>query len=73
LTLTLAPVTVPTPLSILRLVAPVTDQLSVAESPAVIDEGEAAKLALVIEGSATTVTVTWAVTDVPAEFVAVSV
>jgi hypothetical protein len=54
-------------------VAPVTDQLSVAESPAVIDEGEAAKLALVIEGSATTVTVTWAVTDVPAEFVAVSV
>jgi hypothetical protein len=49
-TLTLVPVTVPTLLSMLRLVAPVTDQLSVVDPPAVIVEEAAVKLA--IEGAA---------------------
>jgi len=71
LTLTLVPVTVPTLLSMLTLVAPVTDQLSVVVPPAVIVDEAAVKLA--IEGAATTVTVTCAVAVVPAEFVAVRV
>jgi predicted RecA/RadA family phage recombinase len=70
-TLTLVPVTVPTLLSMLTLVAPVTDQLSVVVPPAVIVDEAAVKLA--IEGAATTVTVTCAVAVVPAEFVAVRV
>jgi hypothetical protein len=66
LTLTLVPVTVPMPLSMLTLVALETDQLSVVEFPAVIVDEEAVKLALVIEGGATTVTVTCAVAVVAA-------
>jgi hypothetical protein len=57
----------------LTLVAFDTDQLSLDASPAVIVEGEAVKLALTIEGGATTVTVTCAVTAVPAALVAVKV
>jgi hypothetical protein len=71
LTATLVPVTVPTLLSMLRLVAFAVDQLSVADPPAVIVDGVAVKLA--IEGAATMVTVTCAVAVAPAEFVAVSV
>jgi hypothetical protein len=70
-TLTLVPVTVPTPLSMLKVVAFAVDQLSVAESPAVIVAGVSVKLAM--EGAATTVTVACAFTDVPAEFAAVRV
>ena len=47
--MTLVPVTVPTPLSMLRLVAFVVDQLRVVDSPAVIVEEEAVKL--VIDGA----------------------
>ena len=69
--MTLVPVTVPTPLSMLRLVAFAVDQLSVVDSPTVIVEEEAVKL--VIDGAPPTVTVTCAVAVFPAEFVAVSV
>jgi hypothetical protein len=55
----------------LRVAAFAVDQLSVAEPPVVIVAGVAAKLA--IDGAATTVTTAFAVTDVPAEFVAVRV
>src|SRR5512147_1830069 len=41
------PVTSPTPLSIPRLVAPVTDQVSVVTCPVPMAEGEAAKLSIV--------------------------
>jgi hypothetical protein len=67
----LVPVTVPTPLSMLRVVAFVVDQLSAAVPPTVIAAGAAVKLAMV--GAPTTVTVACAVTDVPVELVAVSV
>jgi len=70
-TLTLVPVTVPTPLSMLRLASPVAVQESVAEPPAVISAAEAVKLA--IAGVPTTVTVAVAVTAVPAALVAVRV
>jgi hypothetical protein len=51
LTVTLAPVTVPTPLSMLRLVALETDQLSVVDPPAVIVDAAALKLPLAMEGA----------------------
>lgn len=50
MTVTLVPVTVPTPLSMLMLVAFDADQLSVADPPAVIVDEAAVKLA--IEGAA---------------------
>jgi hypothetical protein len=72
---TLLPVSVPTLLSMLTVVASAVLHESVAVVvPSVTgfrSEGVAVKLA--IEGAATTVTVTCAVTDVPAEFVAVRV
>jgi hypothetical protein len=70
-TLTLVPVTVPTPLSMLRAAAFAVDQLSVAESPTVIMAGVSVKLVML--GAATTVTVACAVADAPNEFVAVRV
>jgi hypothetical protein len=51
LTLTLLPVTVPTPLSMLTLVAFDTDQLSVVDPPAVIVDAAALKLPLAMEGA----------------------
>ncbi|PTL75285.1 hypothetical protein DAT35_55595 [Vitiosangium sp. GDMCC 1.1324] len=70
LTTTLVPVTVPTPGEMLRLVAPVTVQLSVALWPRLIVAGAAENVVMV--GGGTTVTVAVDVT-LPAPFVAVSV
>jgi hypothetical protein len=74
-TLTLLPVSAPMLLSMLTVDAPATLHESVAVVvPSVTgfrSDGVAVKLA--IEGAATTVTVTCAVTGVPAAFVAVSV
>ncbi len=67
----LVPVTVPTPLSIDKLVAPTTDQASVLEAPEEIEDGEAVNDAMV--GLVpVTVTVVVAVAE-PVAFVAVSV
>ena len=67
------PVTLPTPLSMLKLVAPLTDQLSVLLCPTVMAEGVAMKLDRVGGcGAGFTVTMAVAVT-LPVAFVAVSV
>ena len=72
LTTLVVPVTVPTPLSMLRLVAPDTDQLKVLLCPAVMVAGVAMKLEMAGGcGAGFTVTVVVAVT-LPAAFVAVS-
>jgi len=63
-------VTVPTPLSIDKLVAPVADQLNLELWPAPITEGVAVKLLMITLG--TTITDTVAVT-LPAVLVAVRV
>ena len=69
----LVPETAPTPLSMLRFVAPLTAQLSVLLWPAVMVEGVAMKLEIVGGcGAGFTVTVAVAVT-LPTAFVAVSV
>jgi hypothetical protein len=69
-TVTLAPVTVPTLLSILRLEAPAVAQLNVTLSPAVMVAAEAVKLEIV--GAATTVTIAVEVAE-PEALVAVNV
>ncbi|PTL75283.1 hypothetical protein DAT35_55585 [Vitiosangium sp. GDMCC 1.1324] len=70
LTDTLVPVTAPTPDEMLRLVAPVTVQLSVELWPRLIVAGAAENVVMV--GGGTTVTVAVAVT-LPALFEAVRV
>ena len=68
----LVPVTVPTPLSMLKLVAPDTVQLKLLLWPTVMVEGVAMKLVMVGGcGAGLTVTVAVAVT-LPTPFVAVS-
>jgi hypothetical protein len=69
--LDVSPVTVPTPLSMLRDVAPVTEKDSVLDCPLVILVGPAVKL-LITGAAAVTVTVTVFVVEPPL-FVAVSV
>ena len=72
LTSLLLPVTAPTPLSMLRLVAPDTDQLKVLLSPKVMVAGVAMKLEMAGGcGAGVTVTVVEAMV-LPTAFVAVS-
>ena len=66
------PLTAPTPLSMLRLVAPVTDHDSVDDEPGAMVGGEAEKEEMTGFASGVTVTVVVAVTE-PASLVAVSV
>jgi hypothetical protein len=69
---TLVPVTVPTPLSIESVVAPVTDHASVDEAPRAMVAGVAVKEAITGTGKGVTVTVAVAV-EFPPALVAVSV
>lgn len=70
-TLTLVPVTVPTPLLMLNVVAFVTAHERTVETPDIKADGVAIKLEIV--GAGTTVTVAFAVDASPAALVAVSV
>jgi hypothetical protein len=68
---TLVPVTAPTPLSMVTVAAPVTVQDRVTDPPTVMVDAEAVKLGT--NGIGATVTVTWEVVRPPPENVAVMV
>jgi hypothetical protein len=71
-TLEVSPVTDPTPWLMLRLVAPLTFQLSVLDAPLMMLAGLAVKL-LMLGGGGGATAITTAAVRLPARFVAVSV